>query len=652
MLAAAREMSYSVRRFHKKVLSHAELKSTTLLEMKRFLRFKTVEFKETFACLKVALPRHLLVGEELPGTAWADVDDATVDVFVNKTTGLVVCPELAISDEWSSLQNFIDVWQKNRHKKKGEELLEYPTLSKMPIQLPEETSKLWSECAPIESLSVQEYKDVLKHLRLPLKDFKLEDFVRFEARVTPNHQEIIFPVRYVDSKSTIVGLRRVWMCPESRSLVEDNLPDGRMDKNRILPFPHGLHHAVRSGSTSVLLVASVLDSVVVCSRCNLMPVALAEGTVFLPPDHLPFFEPFEKLSFWFPRDIAAFESVRAFAKKLDERKCSAVTRDVDNPASCLKPSEKRTIGQILKESMKPVAHEFITTFDSLRQDVFLEMAHFEQMEGTKWKRFEGLNETLRGFRRGELTVFTGRTGTGKTTFLSEYSVDLLTQGVSTLWGSFEVNNTRLAKMQLKQFAQLNIEEHLDQFDAWADRFERQPMYYLTFHGANDPGKVLDAMGHAVYIYDIAHVIIDNMQFMLGMSAGGAMDRFTAQDHVIQKFRKFATVHNVHVTLVIHPRKEDEATLTANSIYGGAKATQEADNVVLLQEEEVNPKVKRKYLQVVKNRFCGDLGMMPLFFNKGTLTFSKKVFLRERNAKKRKEEGGGETAQENAYPRKV
>ena len=63
-----------------------------------------------------------------------------------------------------------------------------------------------------------------------------------------------------------------------------------------------------------------------------MPVALAEGTVFLPPDHLPFFEPFEKLSFWFPRDIAAFESVRAFAKKLDERKCSAVTRDVDNPA--------------------------------------------------------------------------------------------------------------------------------------------------------------------------------------------------------------------------------------------------------------------------------------------------------------------------------
>ena len=37
------------------------------------------------------------------------------------------------------------------------------------------------------------------------------------------------------------------------------------------------------------------------------------------------------------------------------------------------------------------------------------------------------------------------------------------------------------------------------------------------------------MAHAVYLYDIAHVIIDNMQFMMGMS--NSMDRFFAQDLV-------------------------------------------------------------------------------------------------------------------------
>jgi twinkle protein len=55
------------------------------------------------------------------------------------------------------------------------------------------------------------------------------------------------------------------------------------------------------------------------------------------------------------------------------------------------------------------------------------MAHFEEVEGIKWKRFDSLNELVRGFRRGELTIFSGRTGSGKTTFMSEYSLDLCVQ---------------------------------------------------------------------------------------------------------------------------------------------------------------------------------------------------------------------------------
>jgi hypothetical protein len=59
------------------------------------------------------------------------------------------------------------------------------------------------------------------------------------------------------------------------------------------------------------------------------------------------------------------------------------------------------------------------------------------------------------------------------------------KGVNTLWGSFEVKNIRLAKMQLKQFAAVNLEDQLDLFDSWADRFQKLPMYYLTFHGAQE-----------------------------------------------------------------------------------------------------------------------------------------------------------------------
>merc|ERR1711955_76445 len=148
-------------------------------------------------------------------------------------------------------------------------------------------------------------------------------------------------------------------------------------------------------------------------------------------------------------------------------------------------------------------------------------------------------------------------------------------------------------------------------------------YYLTFHGAEEVDKVLDAMGYAVYVYDIGHVIIDNLQFMMGSNLK-TLDRYYAQDMIIGKFRKFASLHNIHLTLVIHPRKEDEPLLTTNSIFGGAKAT---------QEEQIDERIKKKYLTVAKNRYCGDLGIVPLYFNKGTTTFSKRIYDREKKLAK-------------------
>ena len=86
-----------------------------------------------------------------------------------------------------------------------------------------------------------------------------------------------------------------------------------------------------------------------------------------------------------------------------------------------------------------------------------------------------------------------------------------------------------------------------------------------------------------------------------------------QDIAVEKFRKFATEYNVHVTLalVVHPRKEDEgAKLGISSFYGSAKATQEADTVIILQSNG-----KRKFVDVKKNRFDGTLGHVPLYFQR-------------------------------------
>lgn len=257
-------------------------------------------------------------------------------------------------------------------------------------------------------------------------------------------------------------------------------------------------------------------------------------------------------------------------------------------------------------------HQQIQQFSSLRSAIHNELAEPSQAMGVPSATLPRLTGIIKGLRRGELSIVTGPTGSGKTSFLSQLSIDYCMQGVPTLWGSFEIKNTRLAKKMLGQFAGKDFAADMNEFHEWADRFEQLPMYFLKFFGSTKVELALDAMEHAVYVNDVEHIILDNLQFMTS-GQGRGFERFEVQDRAIELFRGFASEKNVHITIVIHPRKEDDdAPLMTSSVLGTAKATQEADNVIILQKGK-----HYRYLDVKKNRFDGELGTVPYRFEKPT-----------------------------------
>lgn len=349
---------------------------------------------------------------------------------------------------------------------------------------------------------------------------------------------------------------------------------------------------------------------------------MPEGLKSLPQECLPCLERYQKLVLWFNYDTAGWDIARNFAKKLEEKRCHFVRPTDSHPTPYKALAQGHDLKAIFNKA-QPILHKAITTFTSLRQDVLSDLQNIDKVQGVKWQRFPALNKFLKGHRKGELTVLTGPTGCGKTTFMSEYSLDLALQGVTTLWGSFEIRNTRLASTLLRQLAGLPLDENLTLFDHWADEFEKLPLYFMTFHGQQAIKVVMEAIEHAQYVHDIHHVIIDNVQFMMGMGDEGKhIDRFWKQDAIVAAFRTFATKTNCHVTLVIHPRKEKESEdLTTSSIFGGAKASQEADNVLIIQDKRLTSVRGKKFLQVAKNRFSGDLGIMPMEFDKLGLSYA-------------------------------
>lgn len=126
------------------------------------------------------------------------------------------------------------------------------------------------------------------------------------------------------------------------------------------------------------------------------------------------------------------------------------------------------------------------------------------------------------------------------------------------------------------------------------------------------------------------------------------EKFDMMDKAIDSFRKFSSIHNIHITLVIHPRKEaDGSILNISSVFGTAKATQEADNIMILQYVD-----GKKILDIKKNRFSGELGSAVLYFDKNSqkfLQYDNDIINPELKAKK-EESAKNDSKKKNSKPK--
>ena len=85
---------------------------------------------------------------------------------------------------------------------------------------------------------------------------------------------------------------------------------------------------------------------------------------------------------------------------------------------------------------------------------------------------------------------------------------------------------------------------------------------------------------------------------------------------MSRLRRIANNYNVHVVIVIHPRKtEENEDISIQPIYGTSKAAQEADNIWMIQKRD-----GYRLFDIKKNRFDGDVGKIAMAYDKETRRF--------------------------------
>lgn len=138
---------------------------------------------------------------------------------------------------------------------------------------------------------------------------------------------------------------------------------------------------------------------------------------------------------------------------------------------------------------------------------------------------------------------------------------------------------------------------------------------MNFYGSTTADKILSTIIYSIEKHNIHMVVLDTLQFMLS-EQGEGFKKFELQDSLMAKLREISIKFNVHVAIVIHPKKTEEGEdIGIHSIYGTSKATQEADNIWIIQNRD-----GFKVLEIKKNRYDGELGKIPLGFNRQSKRF--------------------------------
>lgn len=233
-----------------------------------------------------------------------------------------------------------------------------------------------------------------------------------------------------------------------------------------------------------------------------------------------------------------------------------------------------------------------------------------------------LDRATGGFLMGELSVWTGKRGEGKSTLLNQLLLRAIDQGHKVCAYSGELPDWRFRNWALIQAAGPNYLEEKkdresgkvlytvpkpvqDRIDEWWDKHFF--LYDLGIATAHDEDSILDIFTQARRRFGCDVFLVDNIMTANLKSARNA-DYYRAQSNFTGRLVAFAKRHGVHVHLVAHPRKAEnggKGIVDADDVSGAGDITNRADNVFSLKRmPEDSGKGYDCVLEILKNRAFG------------------------------------------------
>ena len=286
---------------------------------------------------------------------------------------------------------------------------------------------------------------------------------------------------------------------------------------------------------------------------------------------------------------------------------------------------------VTKDEIDEATGDYIVTDYKVKStDGYLEQLkkYYKEDRGAGYSLPWSKLESNFGIRKGELTVFTGVSGHGKSMMLSQISLYLMHM-TKVLIASMEMKPVlTLSRMIQQRLGDPNpTEKYLEEFC----QYYQDKLYIYDQQGVTNSQDMFAMLAYGKLVLDIDVFVIDSLMKISDV----AEDNYEQQKVFIDRLASYCRDLDIHVFLVCHTRKmsDEHQTPDATNIMGSSHIRNLSDNIVLcFRDRSVSERIEEgdedakdlpnAYLYVQKQRNYTWEGRLPLWFNEKSLTYKE------------------------------
>ena len=207
-----------------------------------------------------------------------------------------------------------------------------------------------------------------------------------------------------------------------------------------------------------------------------------------------------------------------------------------------------------------------------------------------------IDQKMRGLKKGFVTCLSGLRAAGKSSIISQITVEASQQGYRTALFSGELKPKNLLKWLLLQAAgKMYVKETQydnyyvvpEPYDEVISKWLDEKVYVYNNYYGNEFSSIMEQIRKCVVEHKVDLIILDNMMALNLMEMGS--DKYQQQSHFVECLENFAKAANVHILFVAHPRKS-VGFLRLDDVSGSNDIVNRVDNAFILHR--VNNDFKR------------------------------------------------------------